>query len=309
MVMESNIEQSISKSPLKPKLLLKKLNTLGIFDQCMDLKTNFRPFEKSQFLIAHTQEYVDAFFSGNPPCESNGLPWSEELVTSVCWTNSSLYHAMEYAYNNPGEITFSPTSGFHHAEPTQGFGFCSFSGQIISSVLLFRKFGIKTAWLDLDGHFGNSIEDGRDFVSDLNFAVPIGFNINPSGKHKDYIKSLIMYLQILEEAILNNEIDCVVWCHGADSHEDDDFSGGQCTTAEWIECSKLFYTWINELNIKRGKPLPVTLTLFGGYRSMHDFSSVLSLHTADIVQCLNILCEGNIGYIPEVKRSSFRSGF
>ncbi len=298
--METDIDESPSKSPLKPKLLLKHLKKLGIYDNCLELKTDFRPFDQSDFLIAHSDEYVEALFKGIIPlCNSSWLPWSDELVTSVRYTNASLYYAMEYAIQNPDHITFSVTSGFHHAEPETGMGFCTFSGQVIASVKLYRKFGVKTAWLDLDGHFGNSIEDSRGFVQDLNNAIPEGFNINPTGKNSSYIKSLVDNLELLEQAVLDNEIDCVVWAHGADSHEDDDMVGF-VNTKEWTECSRIFYNWVKQINIKRGRPLPVALTLFGGYR-MDDFRSVLELHTADVVECLNILCGRNIDFTPDVK--------
>lgn len=214
-VMEVGIEKSFSKSPLKPKLLLKYLWRLGMQNDFFELHHLFRPFTKKEFLIAHTEKYVDAVFNGTKPlCNSSGLPWSKQLVTSLQYTNASLYHAMEYASQNPDTITFSVTSGFHHASPDRGKDFCTFSGQVIASVKLFRKYGLRTAWLDLDGHFGNSIEDSREFVSDLNDAVPLGFNMNPTGKHKDYIICFKQRLERLEEAILNNQIDCVVWAHG-----------------------------------------------------------------------------------------------
>jgi acetoin utilization deacetylase AcuC-like enzyme len=306
-IMENNIEQSHSKSPLKPKLLLKYLKRQKIYEEFLEIEP-FKPFTKKDFLIAHTKEYVEAVYKGiKPLCESSWLPWSKELVTSLEYTNASLYNAMHYASQNPSYITFSPSAGFHHAVPENGTGFCSFSGQVIASVKLYREFGTRTAWLDLDGHFGNSIESSREFVPDLNLAVPKGFNMNPTGKHHNYIKSLKHYLEKLEKAILNNEIDCVVWAHGADSHEDDDM-GGYCTTEEWIECSTLFFSWVKQLNIKRKKPLPVTLTLFGGYR-MDDYYSVLSLHAADIVECLNILCSQKIDYTPEVRYNEWRRGF
>jgi acetoin utilization deacetylase AcuC-like enzyme len=307
-VMENNIEKSYSKSPLKPKLLLRYLKRLGLIEHFFDIHHTFRPFIKEDFLIAHTEKYVDAVFTGTKPlCSSNNLPWSKELVKSLCYTNASLYKALEFASQNPDQITFSPSAGFHHARPESGGGFCTFSGQVIASVKLYRKYGLKTAWLDLDGHFGNSIEDSREFVPDLNMAVPKGFNINPTGKHLDYKLSLSHHLDILERAILRNEINCVVWAHGADSHEDDDM-GGVCSTNEWIACSRMFYTWVDEINAKRKKPLPVMLTLFGGYRE-DDYHSVLSLHTADLVYCLNTLCGHNIVYKPVIRQNPLRRGF
>ena len=72
------------------------------------------------------------------------------------------------------------------------------------------------------------------------------------------------------------------------------------STEEWIECSKIVYTFVRDLEISIGKQIPLILTLFGGYRR-DDYNSVLSLHTADLVTCLNTLCGYNINYSTEVK--------
>lgn len=296
-VLYANIERSASKSPFKPLLLLNFLNgdcgqpLINYFNESWD----FEPFVKDDFLIAHTSAYVNAVFEGEHPlCASNGIPWSDELVLSVTFTNANLYHSIREAVLHPEHISFSPVSGMHHARPSSGSGFCTFSGQVIASVKLYREMGKSGAWLDLDGHYGNSIEDTRHFVKDLDKAIPPGFNINPNGHGKGYIKSLKSHLRKLTDAILEGKIHYVVWCHGADSHEWDDL-GGQVSTEEWIECSKIFYRWVKKMTKLRGKPLPVILTLFGGYRADH-YDSVLSLHTADLVCCLNILCGENINY-------------
>ena len=213
-----------------------------------------------------------------------------------------MYHAIEAANNDPSTITFSPTSGFHHAHPGSGSGFCTFSGQVIAATKLYRDRGLRGAFLDLDGHFGNSIEDARGFVTDLNESIK--FNINPRGSHKVYIADLKKSLAELEIAFLEKEVDYVVWCHGADSHEWDQL-GHQCSTAEWILCSKLFYSWVRMMEENHGIVVPVTLSLFGGYRD-DDYDSVLSLHTGDIQQCLEILCGQVVEYSLEVKPKNVR---
>ena len=293
------IASSPSRSPEKPKLLLNYLENRDLLRH-FSFHSDFPPFTDEDFLIAHTQEYVSAFFNGEHPlCSTNCLSWSPELAESTRWTNSSLYHAIRHSVENPENICFSPTSGFHHASPGQGAGFCSFSGQVIASVKIYREFGLRGAYLDLDGHFGNSIEDSRVFVRDLNKAVPPGFNMNPEGKHQEYIQDLEFCLRMLSAAIDRKEIDYLVWCKGADSHEDDDL-GYQCNTQEWVTCSKMFYQWVSELTRHREKPFPISLSLFGGYRK-DDYNSVLSLHAADLVLCLNTLCGTNIQYQTEVK--------
>jgi acetoin utilization deacetylase AcuC-like enzyme len=280
--------RDFSRSPLKPRLLLEFLTRHGL-DSYFVRHDDWAPLERKDFLLAHTVEYVDAFFAGRQPlCESNELEWSVQFADSVRYTNASLYWAIEHAVTHPEQVTFSPTSGFHHACPDSGFGFCTFSGQVIAAVKIFRERGAVGAYIDLDGHFGNSIEDSRDFAQDLNEAIPCGCNINPIGKHGIYLQSLEEHLTDLEGQLDRNEIQYVVFAHGADSHEDDDL-GGQCTTAEWLEASRVVYEMIHRVGGHLGRPVPPTLALFGGYR-WDNYEAVLKLHAADLVNCLTIVC-------------------
>ncbi len=140
----------------------------------------------------------------------------------------------------------------------------------------------------MDGHFGNSIEDSRSFVSDLDRAIPRGCNINPDGHHPAYLESLVGHLADLEERLCSGQVHYVVFAHGADSHEDDDLEG-QCTTAEWLDASDLVYGMLQAVELRLGHPVPVTLALFGSYRR-DDYEAVLRLHTADLIRCLKIVC-------------------
>lgn len=279
---------SVSKSPLKPELVLSQLERLGI-SEALNIRS-FNPFDRQDFLEAHTRPYVEDFFAGRQPlCSSNSIPWSAQLAESVRYTNASLYYAQRAAIENPRQITFSPTSGFHHAVPHRGNGFCSFSGQVIAAVKLFREFKVSGAWIDLDAHFGNSIEDSRDTVSDLNRAIPPGCNLNPLGTHEDYLENLRIGLAHLKQRFLTGEIHWLAFAHGADSHRDDDIGGqGQLTTDEWLTASAMVYRWLRELDGDLGRPVPLTLALFGGYRE-DDYASVINLHVADFLTCLREL--------------------
>ena len=280
--------ENFSKSPQKPRLLLEFLSRLGL-DRHFVRHVDWPPFQREDFLLAHTAEYVDAFFAGRRPlCESNELTWSQQFADSVRYTNASLYHAIEHAVAHPEQVTFSPTSGFHHARPTGGGGFCTFSGQVIAAVKIFREHRLVGAHIDLDGHFGNSIEDSRTFVADLNQAIPPGCNINPTGAHAGYLDSLKKHLADLEGRLARGEVHYVVFAHGADSHEDDDL-GGQSTTAEWLEASSLVYGMLDRVSQQLGRLVPLTLALFGGYRG-DNYEAVLRLHTADLIRCLQVVC-------------------
>jgi acetoin utilization deacetylase AcuC-like enzyme len=287
---DSISKKSFSKSPLKPYLLMKHIKNSD-FENMLEIKSDFKPFYKEDFYIAHTRRYVDNFFRGKGNYNSNGLPWSENLVESVTYTNSSLYHAIKHACNNPEDVTFAPVSGMHHARPTEGSGFCTFSGQVISSVKLYNEQGLVGAYFDLDGHYGNSIEDSRSFVKNLNNAIPEDCNINPKGKNADYNNNFNESLTKIGYQILRGHIHYVVFAHGADSHINDDL-GGNCDTKHWLKNAELFAHWVNEVSTFMGKPLPVTLALFGGYRK-DNYEAVLNLHTKSLIKISNIICRNN----------------
>lgn len=294
-------ETTETPSPLKPKLLMDFLRKANL-DSHFIIDNNFSPFGNEEFYLAHTREYVNGFFNGvKPYCTGNGLlgvEWNESFANSVRYTNSSLYNAILGSIKDSTQIYLSPTSGFHHAVPEQGALFCAFSGQVISAIKIYQDYKMSGAFIDLGGHFGNSIEDSRLFVKNLDLAIPKGCNINIKTKHSEYLEDLKIRLLILQELILENKVQYVVFCHGADSHEEDDI-GCQLNTSEWIECAEIFCEWVLRIENLTGRSLPVSLSLFGGYR-IDDFESVLSLHTASLIKILSMLSNIKIEYLPRV---------
>lgn len=284
-------EYNFCKSPSKPKYFMRKCMSSALKDY-LKIEKDFSPFSKIDFYLAHEKEYVNAFFLGTKPiCESNGLQWSQQFSDTINYTNASLYHAIKASIVAPEKIYVSPTCGFHHAQYNQGFGYCTFSGQVIASLKIYNQLQLSGCYIDLDGHFGNSIEDSREYCNDLNYAIPLGFNINPNDKHKTYIKNLIHKLNKLEIALFENKIHYVVYCHGADSHEDDDL-GFQLTTNEWLKCSSLICEMILRVNKKLNKNIPFTYCLFGGYRK-DDYNKVINLHYQDLELCFKALTNSN----------------
>jgi acetoin utilization deacetylase AcuC-like enzyme len=298
-VCESNDSMNYSKSPSKPKRMMKFLAEQDLLEH-FEVNSEFELLKYEDLVLAHTEEYVNQFLQGTGNCESNNLMWSEEFRDSVLFNMSSFYAAIRNSIEKSEVISFSPSSGFHHALPDQGKGSCTFSGQVISSVKIFKELGLAGCYLDLDGHFGNSIEDSRSYVNCLDEAIPRGFNFNPCLTNADYFLQLQSFLlNMLEPAILNKKIHYVIWCHGADSHIEDQL-GYQCTTEVWLRCSDFFWQWVKSIDIKIGRCLPVSCALFGGYRD-DDLKSVLSLHMGDLVSCLNHTLQKNVSYLVEVK--------
>jgi acetoin utilization deacetylase AcuC-like enzyme len=297
--MVAPLQAGTSRSPLKPRLLIERGGALG-FVRLLQVDRYWQPFGKEDFLQAHTRDYVEAFFNGDLPlAESNSIGYSPAFADSVRYTNASLYHAIAAANRNPGQITFSPTSGFHHAQPERGGGFCTFSGQVIASLKLWHDKQLVGAYVDLDGHYGNSIEDSRAFAPELDQAVPRQYHINPAGSHRAYLHDLSNRLVPLKDALLEKRVHYVVLCHGADSHEWDDL-GGQLDTEEWLEAARLVYATVREAAGQIGH-VPFTLALFGGYRSDH-YASVLDLHWASLCLALKNLAQLPGDFNPKVAR-------
>ncbi len=200
-VLASGGEGNFSKSPQKPRLLLEFLERYGL-DRYFVRHGDWPPFNRDDFLLAHTADYVDAFFAGqHPHCTSNSLDWSEQFADSVRYTNASLYHAIEHAVTHPEQVTFSPTSGFHHARPHAGSGFCTFvsrrakpasnrrmnAGHLAPEI---RPMGLLAAVPRKEARCGESTQDGDravDTIVKRAEMVPTTDRPNSSGVHRETV--------------------------------------------------------------------------------------------------------------------------
>lgn len=290
---------NFSKSPSKPRRFSEKLLASPLAAD-VTVCGDFEPLPPGNFRRCHRDAYVSAFFAGKLPlAESNGLTWTPEFAETVRYTNASLVDATVAALERPDRIAFSPTSGFHHAAPDGGAGFCTFSGQVLAAAEVLRCTTHRPpciAWIDLDGHYGNSIPDSGEvyrWVPDV-----IRHNLNPRGNGAAYLANLAGGLAKIERDILTEKVDMVCIAHGADSHEWDD-THGQLSTAEWLSAGRLAYQAVRRCSEVLGRPVPTVLALFGGYR--HDApESVLELHLASTGVALDVLCGRQYAYAPKV---------
>lgn len=284
------VSRSFSQSPTKPRRFVEYLLKCEAFADHVRIREDFRRVQTDELLTAHEDDYINAYLLGTEPlASSSGISWSPEQRRAVLTTNGSLLAAVRAALEHPETLALSPSSGFHHATPNEGHGFCTFSGQVIAALDVWAKQGKRGAWIDLDQHEGNSIDDSRMFAPALNEAIPEGCNLNPAGSHATYLRSLSQMLRGLGERVVAGEIDYVCVAHGADSHEWDDL-GGRVTTDEWVMASSMVYESIRSWSVQLGRPVPVVMALFGGYRD-DDPSSVLGLHAMDLAQAIHWLAD------------------
>ncbi|MBE0676264.1 MAG: hypothetical protein IH591_16530, partial [Bacteroidales bacterium] len=209
MSLEPGVVESYSQSPAKPKLFMEYLRQKDLL-KYLDIQVDFPLLERKDFYVAHTRELVDNFFDKGLTNRMLHIKLTPEYAETVKYTNASLYSAIKYAVQNPDTLTFTPATGFHHATPKRSALFCAFSGQVISSLKIYKEFGLCGAYIDLDGHYGNSIDNSRDFTEDIDMAIsPVCGNINIIQRHQKYLEELKEYLHVLRTEIIEKRVHYV----------------------------------------------------------------------------------------------------
>ncbi|MCX7893304.1 MAG: hypothetical protein N2544_13175 [Burkholderiales bacterium] len=57
-----------------------------------------------------------------------------------------------------GRVAFNPAGGMHHARPDHAQGFCYFN-DVALAILRLRRAGLRVAYVDLDAHHGDGVEE------------------------------------------------------------------------------------------------------------------------------------------------------
>ncbi len=126
------------------------------------------PVTESDLARVHASDYIAAVRTGEPRAlaESQKFPWSPELYPSVLLTNGGLHSAATTALDTG--VAAALASGFHHAGPARGEGFCTFNGLLVGLEKLRAAGHLRTAAiLDMDLHYGNgtaTLAESRDWL-------------------------------------------------------------------------------------------------------------------------------------------------
>jgi hypothetical protein len=236
--------------------------------------------------LGHTEEYLTDFFNSDPRVEASiWIKLTPEYLKSAQFEVSALYNAIKFSLENPSKISHALNCVFHHAWPTGGRMLCWLNGQVISSCKIYQEYWAKGVYIDLDHHYGNAIDESGGFNEIVDKAIPIYWNINPEGQYQHFLSDLKRKLNAIRKHFLSGEIGYVVYCHWADSCDGDVF-GGWLTEQEWLQCTKIVLSYLLEISKEVGKPIPLILALFWGYREKID--EVLELHKKDLEILLNL---------------------
>jgi acetoin utilization deacetylase AcuC-like enzyme len=247
----------------------------------------FVPATRDHLLLAHDAGYVDAVLSGRTV---NGHGNRDLRIAQSClWTCGSLMAAAKAALS--ARITCSPSSGFHHAGPSSGGGFCTFNGLVVTARHLLRTREVSGVLiLDWDAHYGDGTDKCLRDRDDGGAIRHWTFGAELSSVDGQFLHGGLSVERVYEsaaQAIRRAAADgfgIVLYQAGADPHMDDPL-GGHMTAQQMQRRDRMVFRTAVEVGI------PVAWNLAGGYQREPDGSipKVLALHRNTMVEALNTL--------------------
>lgn len=264
---------SFSPSARKPALVLESWKGLGILFE----EQSFTPLEVEEFVLAHDRGYVEGVLS----CRlANGYDnLSRELALALPWIAGSMVAAATHSFSTR-ELSFSPTSGAHHACYACGGDFCTFNFLVISAIKVRQTGARRVGIIDLDYHYGNGTDDilerlGLSYIRHYSSGGDLDAK-NPNNAER-WLKRLPGIVREFAD------VDLIIYNAGVDSHINDPL-GGNLTTEQMARRDRIVFEVAHEMGI------PVCTSLAGGYQIAPDGSlnPVLSLHNTTFVSAWEI---------------------
>lgn len=179
---EMNAPSNVSYSPSAGK------PAAVVADWCADRTiraaielVSFNPVDAATIAQAHDPAYVSGVLAGTIANGFNNR--SKEVADSLLYTVGSMVAAAKHVLRDgrpefSGNVAVSPTSGFHHANYSHGWGFCTFNGLVVAAMEL-KRLGLaeSVAIFDYDYHFGDGTADiierlGLTYIRRLKWSPP-----------------------------------------------------------------------------------------------------------------------------------------
>ncbi len=171
-------------------------------------------------------------------------------------------------------VAFNPIGGFHHASRSAAEGFC-YVNDAIAAIDTFLARGFKVAYIDLDAHHGNGVQDAyyRDdrvltislhesgktlypwsgFETEIGEDIGQGFTINiplPQGTDDDSFN--MMFDRVVTPAVERFAPSVVVAVIGTDMHKSDPMANLSLTNNGMVEAIKHIREYSNHLLLLGG---------------------------------------------------------
>ena len=253
--------RSFSPSAGKPEKVVESWAKLDV----PFTKVRVSPATRKDLYKVHSKDYVDDVLRlERDNGFGNRLP---EVAKALPHVAGSMVGAAIDALKNGG-VTFSPTSGAHHACWESGGSFCTFNFLVLAALKAHEMGAKKVGILDLDCHYGNGTVD---IIKKLKLDFIQHYSFGGDRRIEDPQKWLD---DVLPPTVLGyDSCDLLIYNAGVDSHVDDPL-GGYLTTEMLKTRDDGIFSIMSQFGI------PVAVSLAGGYQKDESGSirKVLELH-------------------------------
>lgn len=234
--------------------------------------------DDADLLRVHTPEWIDKLKTGNLTASEVmklEVPYSAELAEAVWLAAGGSILAGQRALQDG--FACNLTGGFHHAFPSHGEGFCAIHDVAVAIRRLQADTQVRKAMvIDTDVHHGNGTayifrDDPSVFTLSIhqenNYPAhkpPSNVDLNMPDRTDDeeYLAAL---LPAVKKSLDAFQPDVVFYVGGADPFCEDQLGGLDLTKKGLRERDKRVFEEV------RGRGIPVTTTLAGGYaRNVDD---------------------------------------
>lgn len=205
---------------------------------------------------------------------------SPSVARSLTYTCGACYCSALSALEEG--ISASLTSGFHHAGPSRGGGFCTFNGLMSTTMRLLDEGRVKkVVILDCDYHYGDGTQAIIDHLDLAGRVLHLSFGA--LFKRPEQAGDYLAAIERLQDTFAQFQPDLVIYQAGADVHVADPL-GGLLTRAQMQQRDQRVFS------IARAANVAVTWNLAGGYQVEPDGSipRVVQLHLDTFEQALTV---------------------
>jgi acetoin utilization deacetylase AcuC-like enzyme/acyl-CoA hydrolase/ribosomal protein S18 acetylase RimI-like enzyme len=242
--------------PKRARTTMRLIKQEGFLDEPWMRVEEVKMITKEKLIESHSPEYIDALEKANSgewneeflkfSLGGDDCPVSPGLFDYVKLYTSATLTAVDLIVEENANVVFNPLGGFHHASRSHAEGFCYVNDAIVA-IDAFLAQGYRVAYVDIDAHHGNGVQDAyyKDdrvlfvslhesgktlypyggFETEIGEDIGKGFNINtPLPQETDDEAYKWIFDRIVSPAVKKFAPSVVVAVVGADSHRNDPLS-------------------------------------------------------------------------------------
>ncbi|MDJ0767055.1 MAG: GNAT family N-acetyltransferase [Myxococcota bacterium] len=240
-------------NPGRAVAMFQLLRDQGYLDEPWMRVEEPRPIAKERLIESHDPQFIQALQS------TDAGVWQEEflkfnlgkeecpifphLFDYVLLYTSATITGTDLIIEENANVVFNPLGGFHHASRSAAEGFCYVNDAIVA-IDIFLARGFKVAYIDLDAHHGNGVQDAYyaddrvltislhesgktlfpwcGFENEIGEDIGKGYNVNvpmPEGTDDESFEMVMD--RVVAPAVNRFVPNVVVAVVGADTHRSD----------------------------------------------------------------------------------------